>query len=189
MRLRMNVLLIALVILISGRAGAPAFSPHASPPGDVPENFDKVSDGVYRSGQPDRKQFGALVKTCGVKSVLNLRLNHHDDDEAEGLPLRLYTIPMRAGNIQYAQIVEAMVVLRDSPKPILVHCWHGSDRTGCIVALYRMVFEGWPKGKAIREFKSPRFGHHEDIYPNIDRFLRELDVAKLKGEVLPKKTP
>lgn len=184
MRFGTKAILIAFVIVFAGRSGEPAPSPSASSPKYLPENFAKVSDGVYRSGQPDGKQFAALVKTYGVKSVLNLRLNHHDDDEAKGLPLRLYLIPMRAGNIKYTQVVEAMRTMRDSPKPILVHCWHGSDRTGCIVALYRMVFLDWPKEKAIQEFKSPQFGHHEDIYPNIEKFLREVDVARLKGEIL-----
>jgi hypothetical protein len=63
MRFRTTAMLIAFVILIAGRSGEPVPSPSASSPKDLPENFAKVGEGVYRSGQPDGKQFAALVKT------------------------------------------------------------------------------------------------------------------------------
>lgn len=181
--------LLALAMILAAGLGPPGRPPLASSPAGPPENFSRVDDGVFRSGQPDGAEFALLVKNFGLKSVLTLRLNHDDEDEARGLPLKLYRIPMRAGKITRAQMVEALVVLRDAPKPLLVHCWHGSDRTGFIVALYRMVFQGWSREKAIAEFKEARFGHHETIYPNLEQALVEVDLEKLKGEVFPSHGP
>ena len=47
-----------------------------------------------------------------------------------------------------------MKILRDAPKPILVHCQHGSDRTGAVIALYRILFQNMSKVEAIKELKS-----------------------------------
>ena len=38
-------------------------------------------------------------------------------------------------------------------RPVFVHCKHGADRTGTMVAFYRILFEGWSKDEAIREMK------------------------------------
>ena len=42
--------------------------------------------------------------------------------------------------------------------PVLVHCKHGADRTGCIVALYRIVFQSWSKEAAIDEMHNGGYG-------------------------------
>ena len=66
---------------------------------------------------------------------------------------------------------------------MLVHCKHGSDRTGCVVAAYRMVFNNWSKEDAIQEFKDEKFGYHENMFPNLVNLLESIDVESLKTEV------
>lgn len=163
-----------LLGLSAGRTGAEA-------PVAGLRNLHRVSDAVYRSAQPDREQFEALVESCGIRSVLNLRRLHHDVDETRGLGLSLFHVPMRAGHIEEREILRAMRILRACPKPVLVHCWHGSDRTGCVVAVYRMVFQGWDRERAIAEFKSAGLGYHEGWYPNIEAYLRNVDVDHFRS--------
>ena len=189
MRVPIRAPLLVLAMILAAGLAPTGNPPSASSPAGPPENFARVDDRVFRSGQPDRKQLEFLVNNHDIKSLLTLRQNHDDESEARGLPLRLYRIPMRAGNIRRSQMIEALAVLRDAPKPILIHCWHGSDRTGFIVALYRMVFQSWARERVIDEFKEVRFGHHEEVYPNLERALRTVDVEKLKAEVLPKNAP
>ncbi|MDB4461879.1 protein-tyrosine phosphatase family protein, partial [bacterium] len=63
--------------------------------------------------------------------------------------------------------------------PVLVHCLHGSDRTGAMCAAYRVVVEGWSMEDAIRERKSGGYGHHK-IWSNLERWIEGLDVEALK---------
>jgi protein tyrosine/serine phosphatase len=90
---------------------------------------------------------------------------------------------MNAGEIDDAKISKAMLMLAEAPKPVLVHCWHGSDRTGVVIAMYRMVFQDWPREKAIDEFENGGFGYHKSVYPNIERYLETVDVDRFKALV------
>ena len=142
-------------------------------------NFYQVSKDLYRSDQPDDEAMQQL-HAMGIRSALNLREYHSDDDEAENTSIKLYRVPMNAGEINDALVEKALEAIADAPKPILVHCWHGSDRTGAIVAMYRMVFQDWPRQRAIDEFINGGFGYHQSVYPNIERYLETVDIAKFK---------
>ena len=92
-------------------------------------------------------------------------------------------IPMKAGTISYADIVAGIKTIMQAKKPVLVHCKHGADRTGCIIAAYRIVKFGWTKEEAIKELREGGFGFHEKNYPNILNLLNGLDIEKLKKDV------
>lgn len=143
-------------------------------------NLHRVDDHVWRSSQPDAVGFADL-KAAGIGEVLSLRHYHADDHLADGLVL--HRIPMDAETIRDADIVAALKVIRRSKKPVLVHCWHGSDRTGVVVAMYRMVVQRWPRGKAIAELNDPAYGHHAGAYPNIQRYLEGVDVETIRREL------
>lgn len=145
-------------------------------------NFYHVSDEVYRSEQPDHKAMQQL-RAFGIRSILNLREYHRDDDKAEGSGIRLYRVPMDAGKVDEREIVRALGVIATADKPLLVHCWHGSDRTGMVVALYRMVFQQWPRERAIDEFVNGGYGYHKSVFPNIEEYLKSVDIERLRGEV------
>ena len=79
--------------------------------------------------------------------------------------------------------MKALKIIQAAEKPVLLHCWHGSDRTGAISAAYRIVFEDWEKEKAIEELRKKEFGYHENWYPNVLSLLRNLDTPKLRKEL------
>ena len=56
------------------------------------------------------------------------------------------------------QMAQILTILRTAPKPLLIHCKAGSDRTGLVAALYRSAIEGEPAEQAASEL-SLRFGH------------------------------
>ncbi|MHC4884961.1 MAG: phosphatase domain-containing putative toxin [Planctomycetota bacterium] len=146
------------------------------------KNFYKISDKVYRSEQPDKASF-PVVERFGIKAVLNLREHHSDTDEAKGTGLTLYRYKLNAATVSEKQLLTALQFIKNSSGPILVHCWHGSDRTGVVVAGYRIVFQGWAKGKAIDEFKHGGYGYHKTLYPNLVKLLQGLDVAKARKQL------
>ncbi len=147
------------------------------------ENFYRLDAEVYRSKQPDDEQMKVL-ESMGVRSILNLREYHTDNDEADETRLNLFHVPVDAGKIDDSFVVKALSIIRQAEKPVLIHCWHGSDRTGVISAMYRMVFQNWPREQAIDEFVNGGYGYHASFYPNIERYLETADVADIRRQVM-----
>ncbi len=138
------------------------------------ENSYRVSRDVYRSGQPDAAGFRALEE-AGIKSVINLREYHRDDKKAAGTSIQLMRYPVAAGEVTLDDLEAILRMIRQAPKPVLVHCWHGSDRTGIVMAAYRIVEQNMSPQEAEKELTDERYGHHEFWYGNLRRLLRETD--------------
>lgn len=147
------------------------------------KRFYKVSDGIYRSSQPNRKQM-ELLDVMGLKTVLNLRKHHSDDYEAKYTDLSLDSVKMNAGKIKDEEIISALKVIKNSKKPLLIHCWHGSDRTGVVVAMYRIIFEDYTKTEAVKELRKKEYGYHEAFYGNIVEYIENADIEYLKDKIL-----
>ncbi|MDA8137159.1 MAG: dual specificity protein phosphatase family protein [Desulfobacteraceae bacterium] len=143
------------------------------------KNFYKVDDHLYRSAQPDDTGMKALEQR-GIKSVLNLREFHSDKDEAEGTALKLIDVPMNAAKIKDEDVITALKTIQSAQGPILVHCWHGSDRTGAVIAMYRIIIQGWSKQAAIDELVNGGYGYHS-IYGNIVQYLENVNVTGIKS--------
>lgn len=140
--------------------------------GTTLENLHLVSPEIYRSGQPSNKELRMLCEQLGVKSVLTLRNWHDDKDEGKDLPLTLYRVNMEADEVDPAKVAQALKIIAEAPKPMLIHCWHGADRTGLMVAAYRMTTQGWNPAQATDELINGGFGYHATLFPGIADWLR-----------------
>ena len=139
-------------------------------------NFHRVEDGLFRSAQPDGKGLARLGE-LGVATVLNLRSDHDDASLPVPPGLRLLRVPMRAWSLRDDRLLEALRIVADTRnRPLLVHCQAGADRTGAVIALYRIVVQRWEKAEAIREMREGGFNHHS-FWANITRHVEEADVA------------
>lgn len=147
--------------------------------GDVVKNLYRLDSKVYRSAQPDDEEMAEL-KALGIREVLNLRQYHSDNDEAKGTGLILHHVPMNAGEIRDADVIAALKIIREAKGPIVIHCWHGSDRTGTIVAMYRIIFQGWSKQTALKELEEGGYGFHAMVYKNIPQYIMHVDVAQIR---------
>ena len=143
-------------------------------PGCSLKNIYQIDEGVYRSEQPTAADFAAL-EAFGIKEVLNLRSLHNDKDEAAGTNLKLHHIRMRAGFVGEKSLKRAVDIIENRKGPILIHCAHGSDRTGAVSALYRIQSQGISKEVAIEEMVKGGFGFHR-IYGHLIRLLRGISV-------------
>ena len=148
----------------------------------LPDNFHQVSNDIFRSEQPSITEFKYLDK-LGFKTIINLRLFHSDRELVENTQMSEVWIRMRAGDITDEKMIQVMKAIHTSPKPILIHCWQGSDRTGVTIAMYRLVFENWTKSQAINELMQAEFGHHYNVYPNIKKYLETVDIEKIRSAV------
>lgn len=146
------------------------------------QNLYKVDDNLFRSEQPTKIGMKEL-QDLGVKTILNVRNLRNDNCEGKSTDLILRKKRINTWTIKYDEVVSALKIIQESPKPVLIHCKHGSDRTGCIVAAYRMSIQNWTKVDAIYEFKSGGYGFHEDAFKNVLLLLESIDVEKLKNDL------
>jgi len=149
-------------------------------------NFFKVSDDLYRGAQPTAEGFRGIAK-LGVKTDVNLRSFHSDRDLLGGTGLEYEDIPMKAWHPETEDVVRFLEIVGDPEKtPVFVHCQHGSDRTGTVCAVYRIVVQGWTKEEAIREMTRGGYGFHE-VWEDLVDYVQDLDVEALR-EALEAKT-
>lgn len=146
------------------------------------ENLYSINDLIYRSEQPSRKAFVEL-EDYGFKTVINFRRLWSDDRKARDTNLKLVHLPMRTKKLTESEIVNALKEVNNAQKPVLLHCWHGSDRTGVVVAAYRIIFENWTQEDAIAEFRHTDFGYHENRYPHLINILENLDTEAIRKEL------
>lgn len=130
-------------------------------------NVHTVVDGVlYRSAQLNKSQFATVIRQHGIKSILNLRGGHPSDawyaDEIEvskafGVTHFDYPISARR-RVTSAQIADILSIVRSAPKPLLVHCRSGADRSGLVAALFLLDAEHADPAEADRQL-SLLYGH------------------------------
>lgn len=143
-------------------------------------NFFKVSDGLYRGAQPTAEGLDGL-KEFGVKTVVDLRAAHFDSARMPA-GLGLVRIRMLAWPAREEDMVRFLRVATDGKRgPVFVHCAQGADRTGLMVAVYRVAAQGWSKEEAIREMTAGGYGFHP-VWKNIPAALRKLDLERLKAK-------
>lgn len=145
-------------------------------------NLFQVTPDLYRSAQPDETGM-ANAKKMGIKTVLSLRSSNKDPSLSAGTGLTLRRVPLATWDISDEEIIAALSIIHSSPKPVLVHCLHGADRTGLIIAMYRMVFQDWSKEKAKDELLHGNYGFH-GIWTNIPKKIDDTDIAAIKAEVM-----
>ncbi len=171
------------IAIIAWSLGCSSIKNYQPPSLDIPfTNLHQVDQDLYRSEQPNKIGMEHLEK-IGVKTILNLRHIRSDKNEACNTKLTIEQVHINTWTIKYEEVVEALKIIRDAKKPVLVHCKHGSDRTGCVVAAYRMVFDNWSKQKAIEEFLQPQYGYHAKLFPRILKILEDIDIEQLRTEV------
>lgn len=143
-------------------------------------NFYKIDANLYRSQKPTDEDLDT-IKKLGIKSILSFREYHNDSDVFKNeANVTLYRVKVKTSKMSTDEIKQSLEIIKNAPKPILIHCWHGSDRTGVISAAYRIIGQKWSKKDAIDEFKNGGYGYHEKIYPQLEQLLWNLDENLLK---------
>ena len=143
-------------------------------------NFARVTETLYRGAQPTTEGFAELKK-LGIEIVVNFRDETHriaaERRQVEALGLRYVSIPWnsrhRPANPQVAEFLE---LLRANPqRKFFVHCHHGADRTGVMVAAYRIALQNWTPPQALEEMDAFHFHrfwlHHLKSY--VEDFPRQ----------------
>lgn len=147
-------------------------------------HFFSVDQKLYRGGQPTEQGFRELAR-MGVKTVVDLRAEDTGDREQERqltnalgmewvhLPMRMYWRPSDDQVLAFLR-----VVADPSRQPVFVHCRKGEDRTGTLVAIYRITQQGWTPERAYAE---ARFLGLTGLNP----FMRHVILRETSREYVP----
>jgi tyrosine-protein phosphatase SIW14 len=150
----------------------------AGPSAEGINNFRRVDEHVYRGAQPTNEGFNYLAK-IGVKTVVDLReRGDRADREARlvtSLGMQYVNVPMSGLTPPTeAEITRILGLLEDvSPGAVFVHCMRGADRTGAVIAAYRIDHNHWDNAQALNEamscgmsfFQIPRQSYIRNFHP------------------------
>lgn len=118
-------------------------------------NFHQVDEHVFRGAQPSTlglRELGAL----GIKQVIDLRepgaATTFEKEQAKKLGISYINVPFRELSAPTNDQVQTVIKLLTSKDvPTFIHCRRGKDRTGTVIACYRMQHDGWDNQRALRE--------------------------------------
>jgi protein tyrosine/serine phosphatase len=149
-------------------------------------NFRPITQGEsYRAGQINGDRLEQYLKEYRIRSVLNLRgrnsgADWYEDEIAvcKRLSVRHYDLAMNSTGAPDPDVFDRlMAIFSEAPRPILIHCRSGSDRSGLAAALWKVVVDGEPKAVAVKQL-SIRYGHFPFGQTSVlDDFFEDWDPA------------
>lgn len=157
-------------------------------------NFYKVSDDLYRSGQPSSAEALQNLEASNlhIKTIIDLRLSEFNRNKIKRTGLGYERIPMTGWPLfpREEQIIKFLQIATDTQRtPILVYCQHGADRTGIMCAIYRIAVQRWTKEKALEEMIEGGFGFHGFQDGNVVQWISNLNIDRIKRKAGIKKSP
>ena len=170
------------IFLLCALLSAPVAAAETASGSAAPYRIDAK---LYRSEQLTRAD-AAAVRDLGVKSVVNLRHFRRGGNRSAlaGLDIELLNKPLRAWKITPKEIAETLFLIEKQQQKgaVLIHCYHGADRTGLISGMYRIVYQGWPPEEARREMQQGPYGYHS-VWRNIGRLFSDENVRQVSAEL------
>jgi len=160
-------------------------------------NFRQVNDHVYRGGQPTRAGFKYLAE-IGVKTVLDLREEDSrslaEREAVTALGMQFVNVPMTGLTPPTpAQITKVLSLLEETNGgPVYVHCRRGADRTGAVIAAYRIDHDHWDNVRALKEAMSDGMSFFQWPRQNFIRYFQPPTIAAAtvaKSDSAESKTP
>jgi len=123
-------------------------------------NFHPITPGeAYRSAQLDRDEFEYYIKKYNIKSIVNLRGEHPDEpwyrEETQVCAeknVKHYNIALSSSREPADEDVRKLIaIFENAPRPVLIHCQAGADRSGLAAAMWKMIVDKVPKSEAQKQ--------------------------------------
>ena len=121
-----------------------------------------VTPWLVRGGQPSKEAL-LMLGEAGIRTVVNLRWSADSlwnerqwiletNMNYKVIPLTYLTLPTRAQINQFLQVLDD-----EANRPVFVHCQHGVDRTGMMLAIWRIARQNWTADQAYAEMRDLGF--------------------------------
>ena len=179
-----SLLCLALLIGLAEISAQAADFPDARPaewaqPVEKDYNLYQMSPTLYRSSLPDGGALPLLTK-LRIGTVITF-LPESDKRWLSTPGIEQVQLPYRTNHVDDSDILRALraVQAAEAKGPVLMHCKHGSDRTGLVAAMYRVVVQGWSKEDALNEMTEGGFGDSHHFKDGV-RYMMQADVDKLR---------
>lgn len=179
-----SLLCLALLIGLAETSAQAADSTEARPaewaqPVEKDYNLYQMSPTLYRSSLPDGGALPLLTK-LRIGTVITF-LPESDKRWLSTPGIEQVQLPYRTNHVDDSDILRALraVQAAEAKGPVLMHCKHGSDRTGLVAAMYRVVVQGWSKEDALNEMTEGGFGDSHHFKDGV-RYMMQADVDKLR---------
>lgn len=136
-------------------------------------NVGRITPRLLRGGQPDEQGLQAL-RGLGVDTVVSFTLEGEGAEaerrQAESLGMRYVHLPWSASANPPPGFVRRFLELAsDRSHVVFAHCKAGADRTGVMIAAYRVAIDGWPVDAALDEMDA--FGYEVEFHPQLRTFV------------------
>jgi protein tyrosine/serine phosphatase len=147
------------------------------------DNFHTVQKHeLYRSAQLSAHSLKKYIKKYNIKTIINLRGPHHHSKWwekeraiAQEYNIKLYNICMTARTFPTKESVKRLLYLYNhAPKPILIHCYSGADRTGEAAALWVLEQQKQSKKRALKQL-SLKYRYIYANHPAKEKFIKSWD--------------
>ena len=134
-------------------------------------NFGQVTPTLYRGGQPSVEGFEQLAH-IGIDIVVDTGRSKRDEAQIKSLGMTYVSLPWYCPFPKDEVFARFIKITRDNPdKKIFVHCRLGDDRTGMMIAAYRMGQQGWTAKEAMQEMHEFGYGSvHHLMCPGLARY-------------------
>lgn len=179
-----SLLCLALSVGLAEASAQAADSTEARPaewaqPVEKDYNLYQMSPTLYRSSLPDGGALPLLSK-LRIGTVITF-LPESDKRWLSTPAIQQVKLPYRTNHVDDSDILRALRAIQaaEAKGPVLMHCKHGSDRTGLVAAMYRVVVQGWSKEDALDEMTEGGFGDSHHFKDGV-RYMMQADVDKLR---------
>jgi protein tyrosine/serine phosphatase len=149
----------------------------AQPVGDQ-YNLYQMTPTLYRSALPDSRQCRCWKTSRSARS--SILLPESDNNWLKAPSIRQVQLVYRTNHVDDSDVLAALRAIKEAEAngAVLMHCKHGSDRTGLMAAMYRVVVQGWSKEEALNEMTLGGFGSSNGFKDGV-RYMMKADIDKL----------
>jgi protein tyrosine/serine phosphatase len=130
-------------------------------------NFHPITYGeAYRSAQLDRDELEYYIKKYYIKSIINLRGEdpkvpwyREEKQVSTEYNVKHFDISLSASREPDEEGIQKLIeIFHNAPRPVLIHCLAGADRTGLAAAMWKVIVDKEPKSEAGKQL-SIFYGH------------------------------
>ena len=179
--LALGLALVALFTLVPAQADESTSirSPEWAQPVGTQYNLHQMTPTLYRSALPDSSAV-PLLEQLKIGTVINF-LPESDANWLKAPGIRQVQLSYRTNHVDDSDVLAALRAIKEAEAngPVLMHCKHGSDRTGLMAAMYRVVVQGWSKEDALNEMTLGGFGTSNGFKDGV-RYMMKADIDKLR---------